>query len=219
MKNEQSLENTAMDWCHSALVIIDMQCDFVYPDGASPIAGTDTIVGRLAQLADIFRRRKRPVVHVIRLYATDGSNVDLCRRERIRQGVHVVSPYSKGAGIVPDLLPIGASQPDSGLLLSGNIVPLDNQDVALYKPRWGAFFQTHLHDFLYEQGIDSLVITGCNFPNCPRTTIYEASERDYRLAIVPDLLSGIYDKGISELTGIGVNVLDVAEIDAALMAK
>ena len=216
METGQSLNGTEMDWHRSALVIIDMQHDFVQPDGASPIAGTDDIVDRLAQLADVFRKHGRPVIHIVRLYATDGSNVDLCRRAQIRNGLRVVPPYSEGAGIVSALLPDGIPQPDADLLMSGAAVPLGRLDTAFYKPRWGAFYQTQLHDFLHLQGVDSLVIAGCNFPNCPRTTIYEASERDYRLAIVPDLLSGIYEKGISELRNIGVNMMTAPQIEDAL---
>ena len=93
-------------------------------------------------------------------------------------------------------------------LLIGNILQLAPFDFVAYKPRWGAFYKTNLEAWLKNRKINSLVITGCNFPNCPRTTIFEASERDYRLAIVPEAISQIYPKGIDELKGIGVNVLE-----------
>ncbi|WP_268794586.1 isochorismatase family protein [Paenibacillus sp. DMB20] len=47
---------------------------------------------------------------------------------------------------------------------------------------------------------------GCNFPNCPRTTIYEASERDFKVVMVEDAVSGVYGKGIDEIKNIGVKV-------------
>lgn len=81
----------------------------------------------------------------------------------------------------------------------------------MYKPRWGAFFDTSLMEFLQKREIQSLVITGCNFPNCPRTTMYEASERDFRLAIVEEGLSGLYERGLQELEAIGVHVLGFEE--------
>ena len=74
----------------------------------------------------------------------------------------------------------------------------------MYKPRWSAFYRTDLNDFLETRSIDTIVVCGCNFPNCPRTTIYEASERDYRIVFVSDATSGIYDRGIQELENIGV---------------
>jgi hypothetical protein len=52
--------------------------------------------------------------------------------------------------------------------------------------------------------VNTLVICGCNFPNCPRTTIYEASEKDYRIVAVADTISGVYERGMRELKGIGV---------------
>jgi nicotinamidase-related amidase len=55
-------------------------------------------------------------------------------------------------------------------------------------------------------GVDTLVFCGCNFPNCPRTTIYEASERDYRIVLVEDAVSGIYEEGKTELRRIGVRI-------------
>src|SRR5690606_34583753 len=171
MESGQLLNGTEMNWHRSALVIIDMQHDFVQPDGASPIAGTKEIVAGLARLADVFRKYGRPVIHVVRLYTTDGSNVDLCRREQIRNGLRVVPPHSHGANIVPALLPDGASQPDADLLMSAAALPLDRLDTVLYKPRWGGLYQAKLHEFLYLQNTDSLVVAGRNFPNWPRTTI------------------------------------------------
>lgn len=76
----------------------------------------------------------------------------------------------------------------------------------MYKPRWSAFYRTGLKDFLTAQSVDTVVICGCNFPNCPRSTAYEASERDYRLVFVADATSGVYERGIEELENIGVAV-------------
>jgi nicotinamidase-related amidase len=76
----------------------------------------------------------------------------------------------------------------------------------MYKPRWGAFYQTGLESFLRERGIDTIVFTGCNFPNCPRTSMYEASERDFRVVMVADSMSQVYDKGVSEMNWIGIHV-------------
>jgi len=56
------------------------------------------------------------------------------------------------------------------------------------------------------------VVAGCNFPNCPRTSIYEASERDYRVVLVDDSVSGLYDVGRREMQNIGVAVLSTAQV-------
>jgi hypothetical protein len=54
---------------------------------------------------------------------------------------------------------------------------------------------------------------GCNFPNyCPRTTIYETSERDFRIVLVKDAISLIYDiRGLQELQNIGVSLMNTDE--------
>jgi nicotinamidase-related amidase len=55
-----------------------------------------------------------------------------------------------------------------------------------------------------------VVFVGCNFPNCPRTSIYEASERDFRIVVVSDALSGLDERGIKECRAIGVDVRNLA---------
>lgn len=81
----------------------------------------------------------------------------------------------------------------------------------MYKPRWSAFYRTDLDEFLAARSIDTVVVCGCNFPNCPRATIYEASERGYRLVLVSDATSGVYERDINELENIGVVVRDTVE--------
>ena len=57
---------------------------------------------------------------------------------------------------------------------------------------------------------------GCNFPNCPRTSIYQASERDFRIVLAKDAISGLYERGCQELENIGVRVLSAAEVIESL---
>jgi nicotinamidase-related amidase len=57
--------------------------------------------------------------------------------------------------------------------------------------------------------VNTVVVCGCNFPNCPRTTIYEASERDFRIVLAKDATSAIYDIGLKELKNIGVVLMDI----------
>src|SRR5690606_27968679 len=110
--------------------------------------------------------------------------------------------------IVQELLPKNVEMYEDKKLLTGSILQLAPFDFVAYKPRWGAFYNTCLDVWLKNRKINSLVISGCNFPNCPRTTIFEASERDYRVAIVLHTISQIYTKGRDEIKGLGVNVLE-----------
>jgi nicotinamidase-related amidase len=69
---------------------------------------------------------------------------------------------------------------------------------------------------LHELNTNTVVICGCNFPNCPRTTIYEASERDFRVVLITDATSGIYERGLRELDKIGVELITSNDCVAAL---
>ena len=82
----------------------------------------------------------------------------------------------------------------------------------MYKPRWGALFQTSLEQHLLALRVTSLAFTGCNFPNCPRTSIYEASERDFRIVLVADAVSGLYEQGRKELQDFGVMLMTAGQL-------
>jgi nicotinamidase-related amidase len=99
---------------------------------------------------------------------------------------------------------------DHELLLSGELQQVGPCEHVMYKPRWGAFYHTKLERHLRNTSSDTTVFAGCNFPNCPRTSIYEASERDFRIVLVRDALSGLDEQGVKECRAIGVEVRDVA---------
>jgi nicotinamidase-related amidase len=101
---------------------------------------------------------------------------------------------------------------DDERLLAGEVQTLGPEESAIYKPRWGAFYETALEEHLRERGVTTLVFCGCNFPNCPRTSIYEASERDFRVVLAHDAVSGLYERGERELAGIGIHLLGAAEV-------
>jgi nicotinamidase-related amidase len=195
----------------SALITIDVQRDVL--DGQPlEIAGSSAALGAMCELAQAFRDCTRPIVHIVRLYRPDGSNVDLCRREAVRQGWQALAPQSSGAQLAPGLAPAGHEALDGELLLGGGIQRLDAGEVAIYKPRWGAFYDTPLREHLARLRVSTLVFCGVNFPNCPRTSIYEASERDFRIALASDAISGLYERGMRELANIGVTLAPSREV-------
>ena len=185
----------------AALLVVDVQVDFL-DGGSSAIPGTSAVVPAVARLVQGFRTSGRPVVHVVRLY--DGEDVDLPRRTLIASGAPVVRPGSAGSQLAPDLRPPGAGPLDAPLLLSGEAQPLGAAEWALWKPRWGAFHRTGLDGHLRALGVSTVVVAGCNFPNCPRATLYEASERDYRTVLASDAVSGVLPLHLAEAEGIGV---------------
>lgn len=202
---------TKPDWFRSVLLTIDVQRDFIIPGTPAFIRGTSEIVPRLQRLVTAYRSASLPIIHVIRLYLADGSNVDLCRRARIEGGARIAEPGTEGSQIVKELLPSTSINLDSESLLRGELQAVGDQEWIMYKPRWGAFYKTRLEGHLRELSVNTVVFSGCNFPNCPRTSIYEASERDFRVVLVRDAVSDLYDRGIEELQGIGVASLTTEE--------
>jgi nicotinamidase-related amidase len=205
-------------FANSALVTIDLQVDTLAGQPLE-IAGTDEVVPQVAELCRAYRAAARPIVHVVRLYLADGSNAEPVRRALASGSVPVLRPDAPGRLLAPGLFPGEGPELDDALLLRGEPQVVGHDEVILYKPRWGAFFGTDLEGHLRSAGVDTVVVAGCNFPNCPRTTIYEASERDFRVVLVEDGVSGLYDRGCDELRGIGVAIPTAAEVVAALAAE
>lgn len=212
-----SEEFTAPEFGSAALLSIDVQLDFL-DDGPAAIPGTTAILPALGELVAHFRARERPIVHALRLYAADGSNVDRCRRALIRAGSQIVGPGSPGSEL-SDTICAGSAPLDHERLLAGDFVSLGPSEHVMYKPRWSAFYATDLHAHLSALGVSTLVVAGCNYPNCPRATIYDASARDYRLVIVEDATSRFDERARSEMSGIGVSCLTCSAVREGLTAE
>jgi len=195
----------------AALLTIDTQNDFTLPGAPAEVSGTAGAVPQIQRLVETCRSTGMPIIHVVRLYKADGSNVDQCRREAIESGAEIVRPGTAGAELVSELKPATDVNLDAETLLGGEFQKIGPREWIMYKPRWGAFYRTELNDFLEARSVNTVVVCGCNFPNCPRTTIYEASERDYRPLFVPDATSGTYERGVKELENIGVTLKGTAE--------
>jgi nicotinamidase-related amidase len=190
----------------SALLTIDTQCDFALPGSVAHIPGSSDIIPNMKSLLAAYRQYDLPIIHIVRLYMPDGSNVDLCRKGMFEDSMRIIVPDTAGAELVADLKPNPDVELNADLLLKGGIQNWGKKEFVIYKPRWGAFYKTPLNKHLSNLGVNTLVICGCNFPNCPRTTIYEASERDYKVVLIEDAVSGIYEKGKEELRHIGVRI-------------
>ena len=195
-------------WNSAALITIDMQRDFL-SDGAHALAGTSEILPNLGQLAEAFRSTGRPIVHIVRLYPADGQDVDRVRRALVQGGADFVKPGTPGRLLAPGLAP--TDDLDDKALLLGEPQPLGPNEYALYKPRWGAFYRTGLDALLAGHGVDTLVFAGCNLPNCPRASIVEAHERDYRVVLVTDAVSQASDQGFREIADLGTTLCTTAE--------
>jgi nicotinamidase-related amidase len=154
-------------------------------------------------------------VHIVRLYR--GEDVDRVRRTLIAGGADFVRPGSPGRLLAPGIAP--EAELDDERLLSGAPQELGPAEYALFKPRWGAFYRTGLDDLLAGHGVDTLVFAGCNLPNCPRASIIEAHERDFRVVLATDAVSRAGDEGLAEIAGLGTVLLATADITEAVARR
>ncbi|WP_036922034.1 cysteine hydrolase family protein [Propionicicella superfundia] len=206
------MDLTSPEWDRSALLVIDVQRDFIDDDGSAHVPGTADIVPRLGRLVTAFRVAGRPIVHVIRLYR--GEDVDLPRRQLVASGVSLVAPGSPGASVPGVLFPEGDVDLDTTALLRGEFQQIGPTEYIAFKPRWSAFYRTGLHDWLRQQDVTTVVVAGCNLPNCPRATLFDASARDYRTVLVPDVTSQVTPERLADARLIGTQIVESGEIVA-----
>ncbi len=205
------LDYTMPNRAKAALLTIDAQRDYFC--GESPVKTADhaRVLRPLARLVSGARGQGLPIFHMVRFYRPDGSNVDLCRRRMVEEGMRVLMPGSLGAELVPEVAPEDAPRLDPHLLLDGGVQHLGAREEAIYKPRWGAFYATALEARLCDLGVDTLIICGGNFTTSGRATVLEASERDFRPVLVPDAAAALTDDAQRELARVGVHLMSVDE--------
>ncbi|XLT07739.1 hypothetical protein HN51_053532 [Arachis hypogaea] len=179
------LEMAAGAWNRTALLVIDMQRDFIENQGPMLVKGGKEIVPNVIKAVEVARQRGILIVWVVREHDPLGRDVELFRRHLYATGE--VGPTSKGSP--------GAELVDGLEIREG--------DYKLVKTRFSAFFATHLHSVLQGAGINNLVITGVQTPNCIRQTVYDAVALDYQpvtvvvdatAAATPDIhLANVFD--------------------------
>ena len=179
-----------------ALLIIDMQNDFVLPGSPVTVAGALDTVSSIRRLLDAFRTRSWPVLHITRAYRADGSDVEAFRRETFLRGPQYLLPGSPGAQIVPELAPLAGEH-------------------VLVKPRFSAFMGTPLDLLLRRLGVSELVVSGTQYPNCVRATVLDAVCLDYAVTLVTDACSAQTDAvaqaNIADMAAIGIQCRTVQQ--------
>ncbi len=195
-----------------ALLVIDTQNDFGEPEGALPMPDLEHVMPELAEVIETFRRAERPVVHIVRLYAPDGRNVDLCRRWHFERGEYRFAvPGTWGAELVGSTAPVGAKIAANDLL-AGEVQELTPLEFVVYKPRFNAFHDTPLHAFLQARQIDSVIIAGITFPNCVLASQLGATDRDYRVGLVPGACTQVDEAGLEGMVAKGVQLMTLDDL-------
>lgn len=93
-----------------ALLLVDMQNEFVHPQGKLFVPGAPETVPILAEVLRAFRQAGLPVVHVRREHHPDGSDVETVRREAFRRLGGFCLPGSWGAEFIPELAPLSGEK-------------------------------------------------------------------------------------------------------------
>ncbi len=200
---------TAPQRNRAALLTINAQVDFLQPDSPLRTKGMQAVRARVQRLVKGFRDYDLPIVHCLRLYRPDGSNVDICRRQMVEEGLRVLMPGTQGAELAADIAPKDAPRLAHDALFAGEFQELGKQEWAMYRPRWGAFHGTGLETHLTGIGVNTLAICGFNFTTSGRATIYESGARDFRVVLASDAISNASEESLRELGRIGVYQMDV----------
>ncbi len=198
-----------------ALIVIDMQNDFVQPEGTASSPEALEILPRTISLVESFRKADLYIAHAIRFYDQDGRKAEPCRRTFLENGSQLVVPGTWGANMADGLLP-KETVLDHEELQWGAPKHVSTKESVFYKPSWSAFYKTQLEWCLLEASADTVVIAGTWFANCVRQTIYDAMSYKLRVVAVRDCIAGITDKDCADLEKVGCSVLTADEIIAQL---
>lgn len=177
-----------------ALIIIDMQNDFVLPGAPACVAGAYATIPCIRRLLDFFRINGWPVFHVIREYRADGSDIEFTRLPGFLEKKSYAVAGTRGCDIVDDLAPIDG-------------------EYRVIKKRFSGFMNTELDFMLRRTGATHLVISGTQYPNCVRSTIFDAIAYGYPVVNVTDATSAqtqqIADANIVDLKNIGAQCVSL----------
>ena len=171
----------------AALVVIDMQRDFVEPGGFGASLGNDvsllhSVIEPIATLLAHWRARAWPVLHTRECHRPDLSDCPPAKRLRGEPSLRIgdLGPMgrllvagSPGADIIPALAPLA-------------------DEWVIDKPGKGMFWATGLHERLQAAGITQLVFTGVTTEVCVQTSMREANDRGYECLIVDDATASYF---------------------------
>ncbi|MEW6339691.1 MAG: isochorismatase family cysteine hydrolase [Paraburkholderia sp.] len=172
---------------HTALVIIDMQRDFIEPGGFGESLGNDVsllaqIVPTVAELLALARNAGWLVVHTRESHAPDLSDCPPAKRLRGAPHLRIGEPGPMGRILVrgePGNAIIDALAPRAG-------------ELVIDKPGKGAFYATPLGEALQANGITHLLFAGVTTEVCVQTSMREANDRGYECLLIEDATASYF---------------------------
>ena len=184
----------------AALLIIDMQNDFVLDGKPLKVAHARRVVPQIQSVLAAFRERGLPVFHVLRVHRKDGSDVEIIRQELFKNAPFAVEG-TPGAAVIDELAP-------------------RHGEHILKKTRMSAFTGTELDLMLRTLGVTTLVICGIQTPNCIRTTVFDGIAHNYPVVLVDDATGAASDEihraNVRDMQNIGVRIAQVADVPGLL---
>src|SRR3954470_17114306 len=170
-----------LDWSTTALLIIDMQRDFLEPGGFGETLGNDVsqlarAVKPIANLLAAARKSGMLVVHTREGHLPDLSDAPPAKVERGAPSRRIGDPGPMGRILI---------RGEAGHDIIPELYPLDSE-IVIDKPGKGAFYATELGDMLQRYGIANLLVCGVTTEVCVNTTVREANDRGYRCVVISD---------------------------------
>jgi nicotinamidase-related amidase len=168
----------------TALLVIDMQRDFLMPGGFGESLGNDVsqlrrTIEPLRSLLTAWRATKMPVIHTREGHKPDLSD---CPPAKLRRGPMIGQTGKFGKILI---------QGEYGHDIIDELRPLDHE-IIVDKPGKGAFYATDLEEILTKNGVKQLVVTGVTTEVCVHTTVREANDRGYECLVLADCVGSYF---------------------------
>ncbi len=165
----------------TALIVIDMQRDFIEPGGFGESLGNDVnrlaaIVPTVGRLIEGFRAAGLPVIHTRECDRPDLSDCPPAKRERGSPTLRIGDPGPMGRVLI-------AGEPGAEIVAA--LAPVEGETV-IEKPGKGSFYGTNLTAVLQKLGTKSLVFAGVTTEVCVQTTMREANDRGFDCLLAED---------------------------------
>lgn len=170
-----------------ALLIIDMQRDFLEPGGFGEMLGNQVerlhaIVPAVQRLQAAFRQWQLPILQTVEGHQPDLSDCPPSKRRRGRGALRIGDEGPMGR-----ILILG----EPGNAIIPELQPLPSE-VVIPKPGKGAFYRTQLAEQLQACGITHLIMSGVTTEVCVQTTMREANDRGYECLLVEDATASYF---------------------------
>jgi nicotinamidase-related amidase len=177
----------AIDLRKSALLIIDMQRDFLEPGGFGAALGNDVTllqaaVGPCRRVLDAARRAGVLVIHTREGHRPDLSDAPPLKVDRGDPALRIGAPGPMGRILV---------RGEPGHDIIPELYPVVGEPV-IDKPGKGAFYQTDLELLLHNRGITTLMVCGVTTEVCVNTTVREANDRGFRCIVLSDCCASYF---------------------------